>query len=433
MNTTRRQFLKLFGGAGLGLAVPGLPFLEARAAQSIQPYTGLALVTVFAQGGWDHSSFCDPRENTVVNGWAATGTAGTAGNLRYAPMGENAEFFEKYYDRMLVINGIDLQTNGHDAASVTQHAGSLSGLPMTNALVAAIKGKGLPMPWLIDGGETVNQGIQPFTYLPTDGQMRQLANPNQRDASRVFFRNSDVAIIERYRTQRLETQRASATLLPLTQRKLEDLYTASTSHELMDQLAAALPTTIDTLDLKGETIAKISAIHRLLVAIKAGICVTGSLSTRSGFDTHSNHDVTHANSLKELTRTLDYLWTKAEELGVADRLVVHVSSDVGRTPYYNGTSGKDHWSLGSSVIMMKNQTWTNRAVGLSGPLHQKLKINPVTLQEDADGVSLQTAHVHRLLRQIMGVQDDPLAVRFGFSAPEIGLLDPAHSSGVVVA
>jgi hypothetical protein len=427
----RRDFLKRFAGAGLAVAAPALGWREASAA--VEPYVGPALITVFAPGGWDHSSFCDPRQNPAVNHWANTAPAGSAGNLRYAPMAENAEFFAKHYQRMLVINGIDLQTNGHDAASLTQNTGSLSGLPMTNALFAAVKGAGLPMPWLIDGGETANQGVQPFTRVPSDTQMRQLANPNQKDATRLFFRQSDISIIEKYRRERLELLRSAPAALPYTLRKLNELEEARTSRGLMDQLAAALPATIDTLDLKGGSDAKISTVHRILVAIKSGICVTASLGVRGGFDTHSAHDVNHAASLTELTRTLDYLWTKAEEMGIADRLVVHVTSDVGRTPYYNANDGKDHWSLGSSVIMMNNQPWTNRVVGLSGPEHQKVNIHPDTLLEDANGVRLQTAHVHRALRTLLGIAGEPLALKFDFRAPEIGgFFDPAQASPIAV-
>jgi hypothetical protein len=405
---------------------------SAEAAGSVQAYGGMALITIFAQGGWDHSCFCDPRQNLKINNWAASAEAGAAGNLRYAPVAENADFFAKYYGRMLVINGIDLQTNGHDAASLTQHTGSLAGLPMTNALFAAIKGKGLPMPWLVDGGETASQGIQSLTKLPSDTQMRQLALPNRRDAARLYLRPSDLAIVQHYRSLRLEAQRLTPTNLPLTQRKLDELHSAHTSRELMESLALSLPATLDTLDLKGESIAKISTVHRFLVAIKAGICVTASMNLRSGFDTHSNHDVAQADAIKELTRTLDYLWTKAEEIGIADRLLVHVSSDVGRAPAYNAGGGKDHWSLGSSLIMAKNQTWTNRVVGVSGPEHQKLNIDPVTLQEDPAGVRLHTAHVHRALRDVLGIGLDPLARRFDFTVPEIGVLDSAQSSPISV-
>ena len=58
-----------------------------------------------------------------------------------------------------------------------------------------------------------------------------------------------------------------------------------------------------------------------------------------------------------------YLWDYAEEHGVADRMVVVLGSDFGRTNFYNAVDGKDHWPIGSFIVMEKNQRWTGRAVG----------------------------------------------------------------------
>lgn len=428
----RRDFVKLCGGLGLAASLPDLLMSRAMAADAT-PYTGLALITIKASGGWDHSFFCDPRENPSINHWASTSKAGLAGNLRFAPVAENAEFFNKYYDRMLVINGVDLQTNGHDSASMAHHTGTLSGLPTSNTLFAAVNGVGLPMPWLRDGGETGTQILQPYTNLPTLDQIRQLANPNSLSSTRLYHRQSDLAIIESFRTARLQAQQSAAGTLPFTGRKLDQLLAANGSRALMSSLAAALPDSIDTLDLKGEKVGLVSPVHRFLIAIQAGVCATASMLTTAGFDTHSNHDAIHPNSLKQLTRTVDYLWTKAEAMGIADRLVVHLSSDVGRTPGYNANNGKDHWSLGSTVIMMKNQPWTNRVVGISGPNHEKVAIDPLTLQAKTTGVQLRMAHVHQALRSILGVDpQQALALRYPFSEPDIGLLNPSYSSPLQV-
>ncbi len=50
---------------------------------------------------------------------------------------------------------------------------------------------------------------------------------------------------------------------------------------------------------------------------------------------HGDHDRRHHQALSDLNNDIDYLWTKAEELGIANRLTVVVSSDFGRTPFYN--------------------------------------------------------------------------------------------------
>ena len=56
----RRDFLKLMGAAGLSVA---LPWPRSRALAQAAPYTGPFFVTIAAEGGWDVTSFCDPKEN----------------------------------------------------------------------------------------------------------------------------------------------------------------------------------------------------------------------------------------------------------------------------------------------------------------------------------------------------------------------------------
>ena len=130
---------------------------------------------------------------------------------------------------------------------------------------------------------------------------------------------------------------------------------------------------------------------------------------------------------------LDYLWTKATNLGVADRLIVHVTSDVGRRPFYNARGGKDHASVGSDLIMRRNVTWTNRIVGATGPGHEKLAINPVTLQVDETfGTRLRPSHVQNELRRLLGIDGHPLAQRFPLDAGPVAIFNPNAATGITV-
>ena len=107
-------------------------------------YHGKLFVFVQADGGWDPTSFCD-RENEytlgekVINHWAENGRSSASGqSLSYADFANNAAFFERYYDRMLVINGVDAQTNSHSAGIVHNWSGRVSeGYPSMTALLAA--------------------------------------------------------------------------------------------------------------------------------------------------------------------------------------------------------------------------------------------------------------------------------------------------------
>ena len=133
----RREFLKL---AGVVIPYWGLALIPEAQAQS---YTGRILINIHADGGLDQSSWTDPRDaDPTINSYAAAGTpAGVAGNIRFAPMGNNAAFFNAHFRNMLVINGVHSETNGHDEGTRAHATGRLDmGYPNVAELFALPKG-----------------------------------------------------------------------------------------------------------------------------------------------------------------------------------------------------------------------------------------------------------------------------------------------------
>ena len=140
----RRTILKSLLSTA-SVAATGFHLPLAHAAE----YTGKLFVFIQADGGWDPTSFCDPKANTpdepVINHWAERNEIREAGNIPYAPFANNAAFFDKYYDRMLVLNGVDAQTNSHTVGIVHNWSGRNSeGYPAMSALLAARYGPELP-------------------------------------------------------------------------------------------------------------------------------------------------------------------------------------------------------------------------------------------------------------------------------------------------
>ena len=82
----RRDFLKIAGAV-----IPTWGLIPIASAQT-SLYTGKILINVHASGGIDASSWFDPREtDATMNNYAAARTpAAVAGNIRAAPMGNNA-------------------------------------------------------------------------------------------------------------------------------------------------------------------------------------------------------------------------------------------------------------------------------------------------------------------------------------------------------
>ena len=412
----RRALLKgaLAAGAAAGFRLP-----LAHAAD----YRGKFLVCVQAEGGWDATSFCDPKANVpgerTINHWALSREIQQAGNLAYAPFAANEAFFRKHYRRMLVVNGVDAQTNSHTVGIVHNWSGRASeGFPTVTALLAAAHGDSLAVPYLSFGGHSETGGVVRFARIAEPSLLREIAAPAAAPgAADPLLDAADWALIERHHAARA-ARSISSRHLP-AERQAREFYRTAFAAEGLRAYAAALPPDgkfEQPVRYAGAEIAFESSLRRqaqlAVLAFKSGVAVSADL-WQWGFDTHDHHDADHAWLLGELTGAVDYLWDYAEEHGVADRLIVVMASDFGRTNHYNAAGGKDHWPIGSVVVMQDGQPWTNRAVGATDPLHRAHSVDPKTLaRTDAAGIRLRPAHVHKALRRHLGIAGTEAVERF---------------------
>ena len=420
----RREFVRCALSTGV---VSGFRLPWANAAD----YYGKLFVFVQADGGWDPTSFCDPKENVagepVINHWAETDETRQAGNIRYAPFGGNQRFFEKYYQRMLVINGVDAQTNSHSAGIVHNWSGRISeGYPTTTALLAAEHGVGLSMPYLSFGGFSVSAGVAVPTRLNNSEAIRNIAAPEKTPwGGEPYFDEEDWATLRSFEIGNSRRVASAPNLLPRAARN-RALFNEAISPDATEGLrgfSAILPPP-DQLQQPEEggltgfrSRLKMQA-QLAILAFKAKVAVSADLYL-GGFDTHDTHDADQTWLLGNLTDSVDYLWEYAELHGVADRLVVVMGSDFGRTNHYNSDEGKDHWPIGSFIVMEKNQRWTNRVVGETDELHFARKINPTTLRRhDTSGTLIHPKHVHKALRKYLGIENSPGSLRFPFHNTE---------------
>ncbi|MYD93119.1 MAG: DUF1501 domain-containing protein [Chloroflexi bacterium] len=420
----RRSFVKglLAVGAASGFRLP---------LASAANYQGKLYVFVQADGGWDPTSFCDPKTNTagepVINHWAGKDDIRQAGNIRYAPFANNQTFFDKYYQRMLVVNGVDAQTNSHSAGIVHNWSGRISeGYPTTTALLAASHGVGLSMPYLSFGGFSNTAGVAVFTRLRSARDIRNIARPDLYKGDPEYypyFPKEDWEILQRHREETLVRVASAPNLLPRAARNRE-LFSASLTQDATEGLRAyadMIPPEDELKETEGafdhRSDLKLQA-QLAVLAFKARVAVSADLYL-GGFDTHSKHDRDHSWLLANLTDSVDFLWDYAELHGVADRMVVVMGSDFGRTNHYNAGGGKDHWPIGSFIVMEKHKSWTNRVVGETDELHFARKINPRTLQrDDASGTLIYPKHIHKALRRYLGIENTSGSLRFPFHNTE---------------
>ena len=427
----RRTILKAMaaaaGGAALGFRLPLINAADHR---------GKFFVSVQADGGWDPTSFCDPKTNTpgepIINHWAERDEVRQAGNLAYAPFARNAAFFQKYHRRMLVINGVDAQTNSHTVGIVHNWSGRNSeGYPTMSALLAAHYAPDLPAAYLSFGGYSQTSGLARYTRIDDADQLRDVASPEKPlrwvvdhgEEDNWYMGQADWEALESYRAATAERLAAAPGLLP-AEAYHRALYRSAFATEGLKAYADVIPpeSELEQPELQPGNVGKESTLRRqaqlAVLAFKTGVAVSADLWL-GGFDTHDNNDPDQSWLLGNLTGAVDYLWDYAEAHGVADRLVVLIGSDFGRTNFYNASAGKDHWPIGSYVVMEKNRPWTHRAVGETDALHFAQRIDPATLRrDDANGTIIYPRHVHKAMRRYLGVEDTPGARRFPFNNTE---------------
>ncbi|MCB9524740.1 MAG: DUF1501 domain-containing protein [Myxococcales bacterium] len=395
----RRDFLRLAGAAGLSVMLPGRGFAQEAPIDHF-------FVFVHAGGGWDPTMLCDPKgmrneeDEDPVNHFL-TDDIGTAGNLRYAPIGDHRAFFDKHYQRTLVINGVDSQTNNHDSGTRHMWSGKLAeGYPALAALIAGTQARSKPMAFISNGGYDLTGGLVAPTRTGNIGLINRIAFPNAIDP-----RNPVEG--ERYHTD-ATYERIQAALerrrgwlgqrygLPKATATQDALYAARVGKNEVRQLSEYLPQELER-GLKGQA-------QVCCAAFRAGIAKTANL-TRGGFDTHGNHDDAHTASMSDLLAGVDFLWDEAERQGIADKLTVVMGSDFGRTPSYNSGNGKDHWAI-TSVMLMGKGIPGNRVIGGTDERVRPLTVDPGTLALSDGGIRIEPGHIHAALRRLAGVDSE---------------------------
>lgn len=415
----RRDFLKLAGVTGL--AVAGVPLVgrafgydldwDRSPAHADGDIGGPLFILVQATGGWEPTLLCDPKGST--NNSYADGDILTAGNINYAPNGVEADtFFQNNFQRMCVINGVDVRSNNHDAGRAAMASGRLGdGHPNLAAVIAAHQAPEVPMSLLTFGGYESTGGLVAPTRDVDADRLAGIAYPDrinaENEGSPTYHSDYAQVAINLARQARLEKVHAN-TYLPKRAKSMDTLLTSRAGSEQLKRLEEVLP----ALQGNGQE----QRVQLIMAAYKAGLCSAGNLS-RGGFDTHGNHDASHSARLRELMSLVTFIWEEAERQEIADRLVVVMSSDFGRTPGYNGNNGKDHWPISSMIVMGEEGTGVpgNTVIGLTDEGHRPIPLDPATLQPSAtegEGVRIGCEHVHASIRKLFGVTGTDIDTMF---------------------
>ena len=470
----RRDFLRACAAVGVsGLSLSPHRLL-AQTGSELEKSKYL-FVNLIAHGGWDTTCLCDPKTGDYI---ASNGenkgsitrlyeTIGRAGNLSYPiretklyenfdmrfltseekvqaaidARGEQSkeknirwqDFFDKHHSELRVINGIHNATLNH--LSGQKNAGSgLKRLqhPSLGALYAAHNVAQSGMPYISYGGYAETRQLLGLIRPFYSAQLLRAAQSNQNPVApwltyTNFHSTAANDAIQFAADARMRRLLEKGNMLPRKKQNLERFQQARIGSAYLERLQEMHP----GQNFEFKTLFKIEEQARLVVAAyKAGLCSSANIVVNA-FDTHSYHDLRQPYWLAELLHGFDFLIEEANRQGIADNLVVLVSSDFGRPPFYNRRAeaeivqGKDHWDIGSAMLWGKDIIG-NRVVGQTNARLEAVNANgdPLDLMSSNPNEKPITMEaLHYALRRHLGISQD-LCERFSLNGPDITGHDP---------
>ncbi len=427
MQRNRRDFLKLCGLAGLGVAVPLRNPGPTLAQERNNAYEGPYYIVFNASGGWDTTCLMDPKGVNNINRLYREGDILTRGNHRYAPTARhiqaglsNEDFYQQFGNDLLVLNGLDYSVNNHSPGARYMATGKLDSMayPTFAALVAACQGPACPLAFLTFGNYSATGNLVAMSRVPYLPSLRTLANADAVGGNERSPYHDRFALdrIERALEVQVES-RAAEPRLPRAEHGENMLFAAQVNSRALQRVTPYIPR-----DIPRERLSQQADIA--LASFKAGVCVSANLSIGQ-FDSHANNDPDQMRLIPEFLAGIRYVMRRAEELQIRDKLVVIVQSEMGRTPNYNSGNGKDHWSIGS-IMFLGRGIRGNRMLGATDERQFHVPLNPRTLTTDRqNGVRVRPEHIHQALRELAGIADHAFSRRF-----PLGVVDNERLRGL---
>ena len=431
---SRRGFLgRSVAGASLMAGWPGMQVWGSQGA----PDTGRLLVTLQLQGGVDVTMFTDPKVNVSsepkINHWADRAEPDLIGGISFAPVARNKELIEQFGADMLVVNGVDAQTNSHETGQLFNWTGrNAEGQPSLSALFAAAESPEQPLAYSVFGGVSRTAGIIGYNRFDDLNVLRRLAQPNVDSWSgETKRRESDLARSRRLLEADVTRLLSQSNLSVRERQSMQRFMEARERRDSLSRLAELIPPESEIAPREDFNAGGMNFSSNLkqqmqsaLLVFKSGLGSAADLSL-GGFDSHEENEPIQEALLSHIYEALVYFWDYAEELGLADRIFLVMGSDFGRTNFINEGNGKDHWPIGSYVMMERGALWGDRVVGQTDELHFARAIDPATLKVKSNGLIMTPSHIHKAIQEYLGIDGFASDADFGLANTEsLPLFDP---------
>ena len=318
-------------------------------------------IFVQALGGWDPARVFAPvfgSDTVVMEDDATEGVVGDISFVDHPDRPSVRAFLENFGSSSVVLNGVYVPSISHSSAIRLMLTGGVSALHADwGTRIATAHAAEHVIPFLVAGGFTFSgaYGVH-VGRAGLAGQIRGLATAEILDQSDVPVTAPSAASASIVDAWLLDAAgRRSADRAALSRRASLETY------QIALDRAARLKVIAQDVDLSTDTSFEGQAALALR-ALSAGIsrCVTIAYPASDinvAWDSHTETDLRQSELYEGLFASLDLLMADLAATRsptgawLSEETVVIVLSEMGRTPFYNNSGGKDHWPYTSAMLM----------------------------------------------------------------------------------
>ncbi len=340
---TRRTFL---GSAAATAALFGAsPFSRAEVGPD-----GKRFLFLHAEGGWDPLAVFAPlfgAESIEMEPDAEPWTIGGLSLVDSPGRPVTRAFFEQHHSKIALLNGVSVRSVNHETCSIVALTGATSAdRPDFPTILGYSARDETSLPHLVMSGPVLPG---PYSVFVSDARGRL---QEAIDGSLLLYNDRPLRlpasapghIVDRYLVDRVEALQRE---LPGAGHGADYREALARSRALIDSRYQLQLRASDTFGGRART---------AIDALSAGLCRCASVGTGFEWDTHqTNSEQTglFEGFFADVGAALDLLAITPDANGkpLAESTIVVVMSEMGRTPAYNSTGGRDHWPFTTLMLM----------------------------------------------------------------------------------
>ncbi len=394
--TNRREFMQIGFAAGLGLSLPELMKVEAKAAAKFyESKEGVAksLIHIYLPGGAAHQETWDPKPYAPSEYRGPFNPIKT--NVPGIEFSENMKEMAKVADKICVIRSMNHGEAAHERGTHNMFTGYRPSpaieFPSFGSVISHEFGprKNLPPYVCIPNqpNEYAGTGYLSSMYGPfalgsdpaqdKGFQVRDLTLPGGVDVKRFERRRSLLETVDSHFRNMEKADEIDA---------MDTFYQRAYGLISSAEARNAFDLTKEDDKIK-DRYGKNDAGMRMLLArrlVESGVRLV--TLTYGGWDMHDQIKNGIISQVPKFDKALATLITDLSERGLLGSTLVMVSSEFGRTPKINKTDGRDHWPRVFSTVLAGGGIKGGMVYGSSDSLAAEPEENPVGVEDFATTV-----------------------------------------------